>query len=258
MQGVNELKKGNFQYQLSECKNGEFRELTAAFQDMGREIWKLKIDIYEEQIQRQKAQLAFLQNQLKPHFLLNCLNNLRALELAGEHDKFQNLITKVGSYMRATLSSRGICTLEEELQNINNYVEIQKVRYENRFDIEISVCRDLLQMNVPTQILQCFVENAIKYQLDAGKKLQIKIKIDFADPDCEFMKIIVVDNGSGFSQEVLELLNAGKQIKKEDRTCVGIYNVMNRLKIYYEDRAKIYFRNQENQGASIEILIPVE
>ena len=258
LQGVNELKKGNFQYQLSECKNGEFRELTAAFQDMGREIWKLKIDIYEEQIQRQKAQLAFLQNQLKPHFLLNCLNNLRALELAGEHDKFQNLITKEGSYMRATLSSRGICTLEEELQNINNYVEIQKVRYENRFDIEISVCRDLLQMNVPTQILQCFVENAIKYQLDVGKKLQIKIKIDFADPDCEFMKIIVVDNGSGFSQEVLELLNAGKQIKKEDRTCVGIYNVMNRLKIYYEDRAKIYFRNQENQGASIEILIPVE
>lgn len=113
--------------------------------------------------------------------------------------------------MRATLSSRGICTLEEELQNINNYVEIQKVRYENRFDIEISVCRDLLQMNVPTQILQCFVENAIKYQLDAGKKLQIKIKIDFADPDCEFMKIIVVDNGSGFSQEVLELLMQGNR-----------------------------------------------
>lgn len=76
--------------------------------------------------------------------------------------------------MRATLSSRGICTLEEELQNINNYVEIQKVRYENRFDIEISVCRDLLQMNVPTQILQCFVENAIKYQLDAGKSYRSK------------------------------------------------------------------------------------
>lgn len=141
---------------------------------MGREIWKLKIDIYEEQIQRQKAQLAFLQNQLKPHFLLNCLNNLRALELAGEHDKFQNLITKVGSYMRATLSSRGICTLEEELQNINNYVEIQKVRYENRFDIEISVCRDLLQMNVPTQILQCFVEKRLNINWMRGKSYRSK------------------------------------------------------------------------------------
>lgn len=258
VQGMHALKAGDFTYRIQHPCSGEFAEITETFNDMSGEIWKLKIDIYEEQIQRQKTQLMFLQNQLNPHFLINCLNSLRSLELSENHARYEEMSTKIGKYMRASLSTQGMISLGAEQDNTRNYVEIQKLRYEDRFDVEFNICEELLENMVPTQLLQCFVENSIKYQLHQDQKLHITVSGDFADESCERAELFICDNGTGFDNDILETLNHGEKVRKGERSCIGIYNTMQRLKIIYGKQAELVFFNDRDGGACVKIEFPVE
>lgn len=151
------------------------------------------------QAQLEKARLQALKSQLQPHFLFNTLNSISALMLTNV-EAADRMITLLGDLLRISLETAGtqMTTLSRELEFVNCYIEIEKVRFEERLQVSIEVAPETLDASVPHLLLQPLVDNAIKHgisKLVSGGEIRISAKQDDADLHLE-----VRDNGPGFRE----------------------------------------------------------
>ena len=230
---------------------GEEESLTA----MVSEIEKQKMLSYEETIEKQKAQMQYLQLQLKPHFYLNGLKTLNALTLARDWEKSQELILHISEHLRYLLQTdRELVTLGAELNYVRNYVELQKSMTGRPVVCEIQEEEGAADFLVPTLCVQTFVENSVKYaKLGApGLELFIQVCVQLLQTeDGVYVDIMVSDNGSGYPENILEEINADAQ--KGIRS-VGINNLKRRCALIYEGKAEYNFYN--GSGAVSELILP--
>lgn len=254
---MNQLKDGNLQVRLQdENVFDEFRVVNDTFDRMIKDIEKLKIDVYEEKLNKQHTELLYLQEQINPHFLTNCMNLIRSLSVMGENDKVQKAAVLVSNHMRYALACSTQVPLERELTHVANYEKLQKMRYGNEFTLSVNTRENLRHCKIPTMLIQVFVENAIKHELDPDKQLSIQIRIW---DDCgKWMNIHIQDSGDGFAPETLQHLNASEKLINSDGEHVGIYNVCQRLHILYGEQASIQFSNGDACGAQIDIRLPLQ
>ena len=118
----------------------EFQNVSQTFNTMVSEIRHLKIDNYEQKIFNQQLELEKLQQQVKPHFYLNCLNIIYNLAEGAEYELIQELCMAQAKYFRYMLkSSFSTVSLEDEIAHIKNYLHIQQLRYPGRFFIDFSL-----------------------------------------------------------------------------------------------------------------------
>jgi two-component system, LytTR family, sensor kinase len=151
------------------------------------------------QAQLEKARLQALKSQLQPHFLFNTLNSISALMLTNV-EAADRMITRLGDLLRLSLESAGtqMTTLSREMEFVSCYIEIEKVRFEERLNVCIDVAPETLDASVPHLLLQPLVDNAIKHgisKLVAGGEIRISARKDDADLHLE-----VRDNGPGFRE----------------------------------------------------------
>ena len=151
------------------------------------------------QTQLEKARLQALKSQLQPHFLFNTLNSISALMLT-DVKAADRMITRLGDLLRISLETAGtqMTTLSRELEFVNCYIEIEKVRFEERLKVSIDVAPDTLDASVPHLLLQPLVDNAIKHGISrrvAGGEICISATHDQSDLHLE-----VRDNGPGFRE----------------------------------------------------------
>src|SRR6202167_217733 len=167
------------------------------------------------QAQLEKARLQALKSQLQPHFLFNTLNSISALMLTNV-EAADRMITRLGDLLRLSLESADtqMTTLSRELEFVNCYVEIEKVRFEERLKVEIDIDPETLDASIPHLLLQPLVDNAIKHgisQLVAGGKIHISASRDNGDLHLE-----VRDNGPGLScPSDFSLRGVGLRITRE-------------------------------------------
>lgn len=237
---------------------------TSRFEEMQRtidtvnvmvdEIQKQKMTLYEQTIENQKTQMQYLTMQLKPHFYLNGLKTLNALAMNGENEKMQDVIIKLSSYLRNLLQiEREEITLESEINCVKNYVEFQQAALERpitiEWQVEVEKC-----WYVPNLCLQTFVENSVKYAktMSSARGLTIWIQIhELETEDGTFLDIYIRDNGTGFPEDVLEIIN-GPVISGS--ACVGINNLKRRCTILYGDKFEYGFTS--DPGAVVSYIIP--
>jgi two-component system LytT family sensor kinase len=149
------------------------------------------------QAQLEKARLQSLKSQLQPHFLFNTLNSISALMLTNV-EAADRMITRLGDLLRISLETAGtqMTTLGRELEFVNCYIEIEKVRFEERLSVSVDISPETLDASVPHLLLQPLVDNAIKHGISrmvAGGEIRISATQDGADLHLE-----VRDNGPGF------------------------------------------------------------
>jgi signal transduction histidine kinase len=149
------------------------------------------------QAQLEKARLQALKSQIQPHFLFNTLNSISALMMTDVEGADQ-MITRLGDLLRVSLETSGtqMTTLRQELEFVNCYIAIEKVRFEDRLQVSFDIAPETLDASVPHLLLQPLVDNAIKHgisKLAAGGKLRIH-----AHRTGEDLHIEVEDNGPGF------------------------------------------------------------
>lgn len=204
---------------------------------------------------RQKAELYALQSQVNPHFLYNALNTLSCI-CRENPSRARKLLVTMATYYRQTLdSNRNMISLNEEIQQINNYLLLEKARFEEKLEVTMDV-PDNLDCMVPTLILQPIVENAVKYGVDSYGFRKICV---MARQEEEGAIIIVTDEGPGFSPEVLNAINADTMNPenniREERSHVGLLNVNKRLKsIFGEDSGLLITSSPE--GSQVTLIIP--
>lgn len=258
---MNEVQKGNLNVRVEDqSRFVEFSETSAYFNSMVQEIQTLQRDVYERQIREQKIELQYLQTQIRPHFFLNTLNVIYSFSLVKRNDLIEKMVvclSKYFSYMfRAT---DDLSSLKAEKEHIENYLKLQRLRYQNQFICHLEIEEVLLDAKLPPLVIQTFVENSLKYGLLPDKTLELELLAETVMVESEQkLKITVSDNGPGYDEAIVAAVENGADIKEAHGHGIGINNVRARLKLIYKDEAWVRLFNMPGLGACTEIVLPLE
>ncbi len=279
-EAANEVAAGNFEVDLVEVASSDELEIvTKAFNTMTvsihqyikrtKESLELESQMKENELMMtnhlKDAQLKYLQAQINPHFLFNTLNAGAQLAMMEGADKTCQFIENMAEFFRFNMKSFDQdSTLWEELKLVDNYIYILNVRFSGGINFYKEIDETILDVRVPSMILQPVVENAVNYGIrDIEYEGEIRLSVYLED---DFIIITITDNGAGMEQSTIdrvmrtkinvETLPSEVSITK-DSNGIGLGNVINRLRLYYdmEDIFTISSDGQ-NQGTRVTIRIP--
>ncbi|HHL34268.1 MAG TPA: sensor histidine kinase [Desulfobulbaceae bacterium] len=201
--------------------------------------------------QAHQAQLKMLRYQLNPHFLFNTLNAISTLVLDKQAKEANSMLTKLSAFLRFSLVSQPMqkTTLEEEVYALSLYLDIERVRFQERLKIVFDISEEAGSALIPNLLLQPLVENSIKYainpQIEGGT---ITLKAEIKNKK---LVITLSDDGPGFSED-----NPGETDQKSSG--VGIANTRERLAKLYPKDSSFDITSKKNKGVSIRITLPCE
>ncbi len=188
-----------------------------------------------------KAELDALQAKVNPHFLYNTLNSIAELSLH-QGGKARQMTIALAELFRYSLNKKNemVMAIEDEVEMVENYLMIEKIRFEDKLEISISIDEAAKRIKVPKFILQPLVENAVKHGLkEPDKKGIIRIQIK---GDANKIDIMIHDNGSPFPEDI--------------QIGYGLKSVMDKLALFYPGRHTIYFENEPTKQVTISITDP--
>lgn len=267
-------KASNQDYELIPTFQGN-DELTEAFGDLQvmvqnikeqeAKIYSTQINEQELMIQQQSMEFKMLSSQINPHFLYNTLETIRMKAFTAGDREVATAIKLLGKSMRYVLENTGttVTTLREEIAHVENYMQIQKLRFENRINYEICVAEDvnLEEYKILPLLLQPVVENAIIHGLeDDEREGHIKISICRKTEQMgELLMIEVEDNGDGMDEQTLQILREDIEVKDMTRSkSIGLYNINQRIKLHYGEDFGIKIYSELAKGTTVRLQFPVE
>lgn len=253
------------QYINEDGENGiiELETASIRFKKLLRKIQSLKIAIYEKELEKSRIELDYVEEQIKPHFYINCLSIIHGIAESDNEGKIVQITSVLSEYIRYMFDNDSQKkNLGAEISHIQNYVDIQHIRYgDESFSFEVINDEGLEKCLVPSLLLQTIVENSFSHGMSLDKHLDITLYIvieEGADSN-KNIYISLSDTGPGFPEDVLRRLNDNEEIYYEGRKHVGLNNIQKRLKLMYGDKASIVFSNMsENYGAIVEVRFPLE
>lgn len=248
------IKAGKTELRITDCGGTrETAEMEASFNELMDQIYHLEISNYRMELENQKAQLLNLQLQINPHLLLNTLNTIYGLAEIGEYQSIQSFTMNLVNYFRYSLkNTEELVTVAQELDFIKSYVEVQKIRYPDKFYVVYDVDDLLFDERIPPMIIQNFVENSVKYAL---KKTQTEILV-LLRRQGERLQISVCDDGAGMDKETIRELEKGRPYVRDGETHVGIYNCLRRLKLFYGEDIRFTITSQPGEGTQVWMELP--
>lgn len=201
-------------------------------------------ELEQQEIMLQKAEFKALQFQVNPHFLFNALNTISCV-CREDPDQARELLLVLANYFRYNLNYEAyMVSMEEELNHVKDYLEIEKARFEEKLQISYDI-PEHMNMEIPTLILQPIVENAVRYGIDCKGRRIVHIEIKEKD---EGYVVRISDKGKGFPPEVLENLEQNKSMGNS----IGLSNVDKRLKSIYGENNGLRIESSEN-GSTVEL-----
>ena len=233
----------------------EIRHLGRSIQDSYKQNNALMQKIVWEQTERRKSELEVLQSQINPHFLYNTLDSITWMIEGERNDDAVFMISQLARLFRISLSKgHTIISIRDELQHAQSYMNIQKVRYKNKFQITFDVDSDILDCCIVKLILQPILENAINYGVremdDCGE-----IIVQGRKEEDEIL-FTIADNGMGIPEEEIEFLLTDTQRVHKKGSGVGLVNVNNRIKILFGEKYGLHIESELDEGTTVSIRIP--
>lgn len=244
-------------------RDSNLSELAAVgekFDDLFTELQNLKIELYEKELAKQQMEMEYLKEQLHPHFFLNCLNLIHSIAEQAKQYDIVDMVGTLSEYARYVfMDSHSLKSIAEEIKHIENYMEICHLRYGNMHEFQCIIEDGVASCEIPTLLLQTFVENAVKHASRMDEKINISLyaaREHYEEGDRLYLSIS--DTGKGFPEDVLEAIKQDKPILYGGREHVGIKNAMRRLKVIYQEEAYLKISNMaEGYGTVVEIFLPI-
>ena len=221
------------------------------------------------QILNKQTELTALQSQINPHFLYNTLECIRGQALIDGNMEIAKMVEALSAFFRYSISRKGnLVTLRDELANIENYMLIQRYRFNNRFSMEVVIDEEdeeAYNFMIPRLIIQPIVENAIFHgleeKLEGGK---VTIEVIVTDQN---LILTISDNGKGMDSKKLKELNARIQMDNVDldeeekrnhrNTGIALPNIHKRIRLLFGEEYGVNVYSTVGQGTDVEITIPV-
>lgn len=252
--------------------NDELSEAFADLQIMVQNIKKQEARAYEAQIKeqellirQQEMEFKMLSSQINPHFLYNTLETIRMKAFTAGDREAATAIKLLGQSMRYVLENTGTVytTLKEELDHVEGYMKIQRLRFGERirYETRIEEGLSLAGYRILPLLLQPIVENAIVHGLDdKSEDGSIIVRIYTKRTDgAKLLLIDVDDNGCGMTKETLDKLREDIEIRDMSRSkSIGLYNINQRMKMHYGDSYRLHIYAEPGTGTRVRLTIPVE
>lgn len=221
--------------------------LTQTFHNMLGQINALIDAVKRKEQKENELKFEILLAQINPHFLFNTLNSIKWMAVVAHTDNIATTITSLGRLLEISMNKvNDILPVREELTNIKSYIQIQKVRYPGRFEVQYDIDKNILSCSTPKLILQPLVENSILHNIEHQDFLIIRIS---AKRKGNLLEFTVWDNGYGIPPEKLKTI---LQSDKESKTGqvfkgIGVRNVYDRIQLIY---GSSYGLRYESDGQS--------
>ena len=252
---VKEWESGNMNPDIYAGGSMEVEHLGKTLRSTVAQIQQLMDDIVVEQEEKRKSELDALQSQINPHFLYNTLDSIVWMITGERYDDAVFMITQLASLFRISLSKgKTVIRIEEEVKHAQNYMNIQKIRYKNSFEVDFQIDEDIRDGCIVKLVLQPLLENAIYYGMEfMDGEGEIHVRGYRKDDD---VYLEVEDNGLGMpEEEAAELLN-GKERPHKHGSGVGLINVHSRLKLRFGEEYGLIIHSCPDEGMMIQIHIP--
>ena len=249
---IAKVKDGDLSIQVKVKTNDELGRLTESFNQMVKDLKRYLEDRVQQQKDLNATTLRLYQTQLNPHFLYNTLDTIKWSAKIHQIPEIAVLAENLAVILRKSISSKPFIQLREELDTIESYIKIQKIRFAGRFLYETEVPDMLEDCVIPKMILQPLVENAIIHGLDGCANGYICI---YAAQKDGILRISVTDDGCGMGQEMLDWMNSPNPAKRDGH--LGLYNVIQILKLYYGEEYGIQAES-DTSGTTVTIRLPAK
>ena len=251
-EAMERVEKGDYAAELSSDREDEMGRLTASFNRMTREYRQNLERSVQRERELNETELSMMQAQLNPHFLYNTLDSIKWLGVTNGVPQVAAVASGLAVLLRAGISGDRLITLERELELLEKYLDIQSLRFEDRFAWEIDVDERFQHCIVPKLILQPLVENSIIHGVANMDDGYIKLS---AREKSGTLILSVQDNGVGIPQDVLDWLN------DPDRDVpgghLGLKNVDRIVRLYYGGDYGISAYSAVGEGSRVELRLPM-
>lgn len=250
---MEKVKKGNLDTRVQMERADEFGQLAASFDAMTAQLEQYMKEQVAQQKKLNEVQIAMMQAQLNPHFLYNTLDTMKWVAKANHILEIATLSAKLAKILRTSISSPQMITLKEEMELVDSYAEIQKIRFGGRFTFTSELPQELSEIFVPKLMIQPIVENAMIHGLADCDNGTIHVKVHRLEEQ-GLLCIEVIDNGCGISDEVLKCLNSRDREKLSGH--IGFYNVDMVIRLHYGDGYGLQAERRREGGTCVRILLP--
>lgn len=237
--------------------SSEIRHLGYSVKKSYEQIEVLMEEIIREQTERRKSEMDALQSQINPHFLYNTLESITWMVEAQRNEEAVFMISELAKLLRISLSKgRTIIPISDELQHSRSYMNIQKVRYKERFQTEFIIDDEIRNFCTVKLIVQPILENAIYYGVgnmdeDDGGKITVR-----GEKKGDDIYLSVEDNGMGMSEDVVEnILTDNSKVPKHG-SGVGLINVHSRIQLMFGSEYGLEVYSEPDEGTKVVIHIP--
>lgn len=267
--------KGDLSVRISKYndRTDEVGVLADKFNGMIKQIKYLINTNYRNEIKKKEAELQALQAQINPHFLYNTLDCINFMARKYKVYEISNMVIALGDLMRISIKKDlNIITVKDEISYIQNYMTIQKIRYKEKFELQINIDDDIFNVNIPKLILQPLIENAVVHGIEAkigngtiiinGYKNEndiiFEIKDDGVGFDITSAKKMLNNNLSEYENMNNDVLD-GEQLEKEykgEGSNIGLHNVDMRLKLMYGKEYGLSIKSKIGEGTEIFMKLP--
>lgn len=264
-QRMHQVARGEFSSELT-VEEGivEFDNLFYDLDTMAHSLSDLMQKVYEISNQKndihlknEEMKFKLLANQINPHFLINTLETIRMKAYINDDKEVADIVKCLGKMMRYNLEiGTDAIHIEAEIEQIENYIEIQKFRFNDRLDYSIDKENLPKQYKILPLLIQPLVENSIIHGFEKyNKNMEIRISFRLTE---DFFDVYVVDNGSGISEESLckikQQLETGDGVSKKH---IGLINIHHRIRLYYGTRYGIEIGSEPNSYTQVVLHLPL-
>lgn len=251
---MREVSGGDFQIQTDKL-NGELQILSTTFNKMTKRIDIMFWELTEKEKQKRDMELLALQAQINPHFLYNTLNSIQCVAEMQGAENVSNMLDAMISILHYTAESAGeIVAMEKELTFIQNYIKIINFRYFDRFSFLVQADDKVRNYGTLRFILQPIVENAIFHGFEADD-LNALIEIKIVEKD-QNLVIEITDNGRGMEEAKCAEILQHDSTERRGLNRIGIYNVNQRIKLYFGESYGIHIISKMGQFTKVIITMP--
>ena len=249
------VQKGDFSAaEIEVYSDNEIGSLTRSFNVMTHKIQDLMAQNIQEQEQKRKIELKALQSQINPHFLYNTLDSIIWMAEGKKNEEVVLMTASLARLLRQSISIENeLVTIGQEIEYVRSYLTIQKMRYKDKLEFEINVDPRITHAQIIRLVLQPIVENAIYHGLKY-KESKGMLKVHGYELG-ERIIIDVTDNGVGMDEETLKHIYDKHKVNYHSNG-VGVYNVQQRLVLYYGKEYGIIYHSEKGKGTTATVVIP--
>lgn len=253
---MGQVQKGDFSVRMKErTGQSEISQISQSFNEMVGQTEELFCQLEHSYKVREDLRLAALRAQVNPHFLFNTLNSIKWMAMMNGDAKVGKMISSLGHLLQFTLASNSeLVSVEREVACLKDYVEIQRMRFGEKFELVIEIPDELMSFQIPLFIFQPIVENSILHAFDDDCEAGV-ITIG-ADKTEESVQFFVSDNGKGM--DISQIRNPiDDEVRAKGKfSRVGLKNVDERIKIIYGEEYGISIESVIGEGSTVYLSFP--